>query len=84
MCGAKSDVRFTPNSDHESGHHKPFALKILSRSVAPVTPSDLGYGRERDHRCERARTSAHDGQSRDVRAFENKAKIEFLTGASSL
>ena len=41
ICAAKSDVRFTPNSDRESGHEisEP---EILSVGIATAPASDFG------------------------------------------
>ena len=50
ICGAKSDVRFTPNSDHESGHRKPPMSGLPPKADICGALVDVRFGPKADIR----------------------------------
>jgi hypothetical protein len=51
MCIAKSDVRFTPNSDCESGFPQEVMSALPPKADMCGTTSDVGYGPKADIRA---------------------------------
>ena len=48
MCGAKSDVRFTPNSDQKSRHAEMVMSALPPKADMCSAASDVCYGPEAD------------------------------------
>jgi hypothetical protein len=51
MCGATGDVRFTPNSDHESRHQQRVMSALPLKADMCGARAHVGYGPEADIRA---------------------------------